>query len=243
MLLWLRFGRQTGWKWKRNNLHFLWQNKNKTNKLGYAASQPLAVCFFYLSNVSPSPSSHPISPLPVSQLPPDIFPASLNRQAAIKAGWFYPQSKCPKSNRGHCVHFKRDKTLFFSLTDCVSTRLSATAALRWKVAAPRLYFSPCRIVVNPRLPWPCRVVNLSLIYAHVLYSSDTICTEWQTKAEKGWILLRRQMKREILSGRDKQCWLWIFAFSCVCIIDLTCPLQNIIFSSSAQLFDWLKRKM
>lgn len=63
MLLWSRVGRQTGWKWKRNNLHFLWQNKNKTNKLGYAASQPWAVCFFYLSNVSPSPSSHPISPL------------------------------------------------------------------------------------------------------------------------------------------------------------------------------------
>lgn len=112
MLLWSRVGRQTGWKWKRNNLHFLWQNKNKTNKLGYAASQPWAVCFFYLGNVSPSPSSHPIGPLRVSQLPPDSQ-ASLNRHGAIKAGWFYPQSKRPKSDRGHCVRFKRDKALFF----------------------------------------------------------------------------------------------------------------------------------
>lgn len=131
--------RQAEWKWKRNNLHFLWQNKNKTNKLGCAALQPRAVSFtsamshLLHPHVSSPPSTFPSSPRTSSQpgtekLELDGFTRKANFLIAATA----------------IVCVSMEKKPFFFPWATASSRLLAHVALRRKSAASSFHLNPSR---------------------------------------------------------------------------------------------------
>lgn len=66
MLLWSRVGRQTGWKRKRNNLHFLWQKQHKQTRI---CSFTAVGCLFLL------PRQCLTFSILTSHRPPPRFPA------------------------------------------------------------------------------------------------------------------------------------------------------------------------